>query len=169
MTWNSEGILCRGRELSLLNLLTANDVDIGIITEAEIPASSHGDFNVEGYHTYLPHPSNLLKSAKYRIVTLVRSALATPAKIQLDLMHTAVQSIWIQINLAQGTPRQGTHGPQGTWVLIGGLYREWLDLALETTTLSKVMEQFQGASAEVDNVNLAGDINLNTDRRFDVR
>jgi hypothetical protein len=114
MTWNSEGILCRGRELSLLNLLTANDVDIGIITEAEIPASSHGDFNVEGYHTYLPHPSNLLKSAKYRIVTLVRSALATPAKIQLDLMHTAVQSIWIQINLAQGTPRQGTHGPQGT-------------------------------------------------------
>jgi hypothetical protein len=44
-----------------------------------------------------------------------------------------------------------------------------LDLALETTTLSKVMEQFQGASAEVDNVDLAGDINLNTDRRFDVR
>jgi hypothetical protein len=32
MTWNSGGILCSGRELALLNLLTANDVDIGIIT-----------------------------------------------------------------------------------------------------------------------------------------
>jgi hypothetical protein len=50
-----------------LNLLTANDVDIGIITEAEIPAISHGDFNIEEYHSYLPHQSNLLKSAKYRV------------------------------------------------------------------------------------------------------
>jgi hypothetical protein len=62
-----EGILCSGRELALLNLLTANDVDIGIITEAEIPAISHGDFNIEEYHSYLPHQSNLLKAAKYRV------------------------------------------------------------------------------------------------------
>jgi hypothetical protein len=67
MTWNSEGILCSGRELALLNLLTANDVNIGIITEAEIPASSQGDFNVKGYYSNLPHPSKLLKSAKYRV------------------------------------------------------------------------------------------------------
>jgi hypothetical protein len=52
-----------------------------IIMEAKIPASSQGDFNVEGYHSYLPHPSNLLKAAKYRIVTLVRSALAMSTKI----------------------------------------------------------------------------------------
>jgi hypothetical protein len=75
--WNSEGILCSGRELALLNLLTANDVNIGVITEAEIPASSHGDFNDKGYHSYLPHTSDLLKSAKYRVVALVQSALAT--------------------------------------------------------------------------------------------
>jgi hypothetical protein len=54
MTWNAEGILSGGRELALLNLLTANDVDVGIITETEIPTSSHRDFNVEGYHTFLP-------------------------------------------------------------------------------------------------------------------
>jgi hypothetical protein len=169
MTWNLEGILCSGRELALLNLLTANDVDIRIITEADIPASSHKDFNVEGYHSYLPHPSNLLKAAKYRIVTLVRSALATSTKIWLNLMHMVVQLVWIQLDLAQGTLHQGTRRPLGTRVLIGGLYREWSDLALETTALSKVREQLQAASAEVDNVVLAGDVNLDTDRRFDVR
>jgi hypothetical protein len=165
--WHS---LQQKRAGTLESELTANEVNIGIITEAEIPASSHGDFNVEGYHSYLPHSSDLLKSAKYRIVTLVRSSLATSAKIWLNLMHMAVQSIWIQLDLAQSTPRRkGTPGPPGPRVLIGGLYREWLDLALETTALSQVREQLQAASAEVDNVVLAGDVNLNTARRYDVR
>jgi hypothetical protein len=93
MTWNLEGILCSGRKLALLNLLMANNVDIAIITEDEIPASSHGDFNVKGYHSYLPHPSNLLKAPKYRVMALVGSALATSTKIRLDLMHAAVQSV----------------------------------------------------------------------------
>jgi exonuclease III len=169
MTWNLEGILCSSRELALLNLLTANNVDVGIVTEAEIPASGHKDFNVEGYHSYLPNASDLLKSAKYRVMALVRSALATSTKIRLNLMHAAVQSVWIQLNL-QGTPRrQGTRGPLGTWVLIGGLYREWSDLAREKTALSKVREQLQAASAEVDNVVLAGDVNLDTARGCDVR
>jgi hypothetical protein len=113
MTWNSEGILCSGRELALLNLLTDNDVDIGIITKAQIPTSSHSDFNVVGYNSYLTHPSNLLKAAEYRVVTLVRSALATSAKIWLDLMHAPVQSVWIQLDIPQGTSRPGTHGPPG--------------------------------------------------------
>jgi hypothetical protein len=72
-------------------LLTANDV--GIVTEAEIPASSHGDFSVEGYHSYLLQASDLLKSAKYQVMAQVRSALATLTKIRLDLMHAAVQSV----------------------------------------------------------------------------
>jgi hypothetical protein len=149
--------------------LESADIDIGIITEAEIPASSHGDFNDKGYHSYLPHPSDLLKSAKYRIVTLVRSSLATSAKIRLDLMGTAVQSVWIQLELQDTPRRQGTRGPRGTRVLIGGLYRKWWDLSLETTALSKVREQLQTASAKVDNVVLEGDVNLNTARRYDVR
>jgi hypothetical protein len=33
-----------------------------------------------------------------------------------------------------------SRGPPGTRVLIGSLYREWSDLALETTALSKVRE-----------------------------
>jgi hypothetical protein len=168
MTWNSEGILCSGKALALLNFLTNNDVDICIVTEAEIPTSGHGDLNVEGYHTYLPHASDLLKSAKYRVVVLVRSALATAMKIRLNLMHAAVQSVWIQLDL-QGTPRPGTCGPLGTRVLVCGLYREWSEVARERTALSKVREQLQVESAEVDNIVLAGNINLDTARRCDVR
>jgi hypothetical protein len=80
-----------------------------------------------------------------------------------------MQSVWIQLDIAQGTPRQGTCGPPGTRDLIGGLYREWSDLALETSALTKVKEQLQAASAEVDNVVLAGNVNFNTARRFDMR
>jgi hypothetical protein len=76
---------------------------------------------------------------------------------------------WIQLDIAQGTPRQGTCGPPGTQVLIGGLYREWSDLALERSALYKVREQLQAASAEVDNVVLAGDVNRDTARRFNMR
>jgi hypothetical protein len=100
MTWNTEGILSSGRELTLLNLLIANNIDVGIITETDIPSSSHGDFNVKGYHSFLPLSHlELLKRAKYRVVVVVRSALATVAKIRLDLMHPTVQSTWIQVDL----------------------------------------------------------------------
>jgi hypothetical protein len=93
-TWNAEGILSNGRVLALLNLFTANDVNIGIITETEIPSSSHGDFNLEGYHSFLPlSHSELLETAKYRVVVVVRSALATVAKIRIDLMHSTVQCL----------------------------------------------------------------------------
>jgi hypothetical protein len=119
MTWNAEGILSNGRELALLSLLNDNDIDVGIITETEIPSSSHGDFNVEGYHTFLPvNHSDMLKTAKYRVMVVVRSELAALTKIRPDLMHPAVQSIWIQIDL-------------GNRVLVGGLYREWSDLPQE--------------------------------------
>jgi hypothetical protein len=57
MTWNAEGILSSGRELALLNLLTANNVNVGIITETEIPSSGHWDFNVEGYNSFLTFPT----------------------------------------------------------------------------------------------------------------
>jgi hypothetical protein len=82
MTWNAEGILSKGRELALLSLLNDNDIDVGIITETEIPTSRHGDFNVEGYHTFLPvGPSDKLKTAKYRMMVVVRSQLLAITKI----------------------------------------------------------------------------------------
>jgi hypothetical protein len=49
------------------------------------------------------------------------------------------------------------------------MYREWPDLAQESTALFKVREQLQAAAAEVDNIVFAGDINLDTARRSDVR
>jgi hypothetical protein len=137
MTLNAEGILSSGRELTLLNLLTANAVDVGIITETEIPASSHGNFNVEGYHTFLPvSHSELLKTDKYRVMVVVRSAMAALTKIRLDLMHLAVQTIWIQLDLGAGTR-----------FLIGGLYREWSDLPREYAALARIKDQLQAAAS----------------------
>jgi hypothetical protein len=82
MTWNAEGILSNGRELALLSLLNDNDIDVRIITETEIPTCSHGDYNVEGYYTFLPvGPSDKLKTAKYRMMVVVRSQLAAITKI----------------------------------------------------------------------------------------
>jgi hypothetical protein len=49
------------------------------------------------------------------------------------------------------------------------MYREWSDLAWESTALSKVRDQLQAEATEVDNVIFAGDINLDTARRSDVR
>jgi hypothetical protein len=49
------------------------------------------------------------------------------------------------------------------------MYREWSDLARDTTALSRVRDQLQVAAAEVDNIILAGDINLDTDRKCDLR
>jgi hypothetical protein len=96
MTWNAEGILSSRRELALLSLLNDNNIDVGIITETEIPASHHGDFNVEGYHMFLPvNHSDKLKTAKYNVMVLVRSELAALTINRPDLMHPAVQSIWI--------------------------------------------------------------------------
>jgi hypothetical protein len=117
MTRNSEGIFCKGRELALSNLLVANDVDVMIITEAEIPAGSQGNFNVEGYTSFLPHTSYLLKTAKYRVVAMVWSALATSAKLRPDLMHVSVQLVWVQLDIQERL--QGTPGPHGTRESLG--------------------------------------------------
>jgi hypothetical protein len=139
----------------LLSLLNDNDIDVEIITETEIPTSSHGDFNVEGYHTLLPVThSDLLKTAKYRVMIVVKSAMAALMKIRHDLMHPAVQSIWVQVDL-------------GNRFLVGGLYREWSDLPREYAALTRIKDQVQAAAAEVDNVVLAGDVNLDRARRGD--
>jgi hypothetical protein len=155
MTWNAEGILSSGRELALICLLNDNDIDVGIITETEIPTSSHGDFNIKGYHTFLlVDPSDKLKMAKYRVMVVVRSELAALTKIRPDLMHPAVQSIWIQINL-------------GNRVLVGGLYRELSDLRQEYADVKRVKDRIEAAAAEVDNIIFAGDINLDAARGTD--
>jgi hypothetical protein len=135
MTWNAEGILSNGRELALLSLLNKHNVYVGIITETEIQTSSHGDFNVEGYHTFLPviH-SDLLKTAKYRVMIVVRSEMAALTKIRHNLMHLAVQSVWVQVDL-------------GNRFLVGGLYREWSDLPQEYAALDRIKDQIQAAAA----------------------
>jgi hypothetical protein len=155
MTWNVEGILSSRRELALLSLLNDNDVDVGIITETEIPTSSHGDFNVEGYHTFLPVThSDLLKTAKYRVMIVVRSEMAALTKIRHNLMHPAVQSVWVQLDF-------------GNCFLVGGFYREWSNLPQEYPALTRIKDQIKAATAEVDNIVFASDVHLDTATRGD--
>jgi hypothetical protein len=158
MTLKAEGILSNGRELALLNLLNANDLDVGSITETEIPSSGHEDYNVKRCNSFLPlSHSELLKTVKYRVVVVVRSALVTVAKIRLDLMHWAVQSIWIQVELgaeisaysSQQQQQQQQQQPPAkgkvTRFLICGINREWSDLARESTALSRVRKSIKAA------------------------
>jgi hypothetical protein len=102
--------------------------------------------------------SELLKTDKYRVMVMVRSAIAALTKIRLDLMHLAVQTIWIQVDLGKGT-----------CFLIGGLYREGSNLPREYEALTRIKDQLQAAASEVDNIVFAGDINLDTARRCDMR
>jgi hypothetical protein len=71
-------------------------------------------------------------------------------------MHPAVQMIWVQVDL-------------GNRFLVGGLYREWSDLPREYTALTRIKDQIQAAASEVDNILIAGDVNLDTARRGDKR
>jgi hypothetical protein len=85
---------------------------------------------------------------------VVKSAMAALLKIRHDLMHPSVQSIWVQVDL-------------GNRFLVGGLYREWSDLPREYAALTWIKDQVQAAAAEVDNVVLAGNVNLDRARRGD--
>jgi hypothetical protein len=85
---------------------------------------------------------------------VVRSEMAALTKIRHDLMHPAVQSIWVQVDL-------------GNHFLVGGLYREWSDLPREYTALTRIKDQIQAAAAKVDNIVFAGNVNLDTARRGD--
>jgi endonuclease/exonuclease/phosphatase family metal-dependent hydrolase len=120
-----------------------------------LPTSSHRDYNVEGYHTFLPvGPSDKLKTAMYHMMVVVRSELAAVTKIRPDLMHPTVQSLWIQIDL-------------GNRFLVGGLYREWSDLPQEYAASTMVKTQKEAAAAEVENIIFTGDINLDAARGAD--
>jgi hypothetical protein len=84
--------------------------------------------------------------------------MAALTKIRHDLMHPAVQTIWIQVDLEKGT-----------CFLIGGLYREWSDLPWEYMALTRIKDQLQAAASEVDNIVFVGDVNLDRARRCNMR
>jgi hypothetical protein len=79
--------------------------------------------------------------------------MAALTKICQDLIHPAVQMIWVQVDL-------------GNCFLVGGLYREWSDLPQEYAALTRIKDQIQAAASEVDNIVFAGDVNLDTARRL---
>jgi hypothetical protein len=91
----------------------------------------------------------------------VRSALAALAKIRIDLMHLAVQTIWIQLDLGTEMSAYSSQQQQQK-------HREWFDLPREYTSLARVKDQLQAAASKVDNIIFAGDVNLDTARRCDM-
>jgi hypothetical protein len=89
-------------------------------------------------------------------MVVVRSEMSALTKISQDLMHPAVQMIWVQVDF-------------GNRFLVGSLYREWSDLPREYAALTRIKDQIQAAASEVDNIVFAGDVNLDTARRVDKR
>jgi hypothetical protein len=83
--------------------------------------------------------SELLKTAKYCVMVVGRSEMAALTKIRNDLMHQAVQMIWVQVDL-------------GNCFLVGGLYRERSDLPGEYAALTRIKDQIQAAASKVDNI-----------------
>jgi endonuclease/exonuclease/phosphatase (EEP) superfamily protein YafD len=166
LTWNVNGLLNQGSELTLVNLLEATGADVATITETELPHMS-ATFSISGYTTFYP-----LAEGKVRAIILVRTTLATAtnARLATDLMDRSVQSIWVRLDahVAHGGGRAANLGA----LLVGGLYRQWRDgqesgLKMERDQLHILVGQLERATEDNKSVILMGDMNLNSARLGD--
>eukprot|EP00095_Tigriopus_kingsejongensis_P001844 maker-scaffold10_size831480-snap-gene-7.21 protein:Tk01844 transcript:maker-scaffold10_size831480-snap-gene-7.21-mRNA-1 annotation:"exodeoxyribonuclease iii" len=153
------------KALALSHLLAANDVDVAVITEMELPPASAGCFAVAGYHTFLPL---VPPAAKTRVLMLVKSDLAVRAGAQLrtDFMSTSVPTIWLELDL-----------PGVRLLLIGGIYHLWSSgvaatsssssisgLGMEREELDIITHQLQSTTLAAKAVVVMGDFNLDSHR-----
>jgi endonuclease/exonuclease/phosphatase family metal-dependent hydrolase len=129
------------------------------VTEAELPASTTEEFTVDGYTSYLSHPSLLLTVAKHRVILLIRTPLAATAQTRPDLMSPTIQSVWVQLS-------------GRCCVIVGGVYREHRPAASgeeHMAALDAIVAQLAAARAASDDVVFMGDFNLDTARKADYR
>ena len=153
MTWNARGL--SSKENSLGHLLVTHEVDVAIITEAELSVSLAPNYALSGFTTFLPL---VKKGEKTRVVALVRSSLAISANARLrhDIMSTPVQTVWLDLRL-----------PRGGSLVIGGVYRQWLDLPDQREHLDVICAQAVAASKVAKSVIVLGDFNLDQHRPDD--
>ena len=154
MTWNAAGL--SNREDALAHLLVTYRVDVAIVTEAELSVSLAPNYALKGFTTFLPRVG---KREKTRVVALVKSDLAISANARLrhDLMSAPVQTVWLDLKL-----------PQGGSLVIGGVYRQWLDAAADQREhLDTVCAQVLAASEVAKSLVFLGDFNLDQHRPDD--
>jgi hypothetical protein len=166
MTWNAANLARGVKELSLSHLLNINNVDVAIITEAELPTMMATTFSVDGYTPFLPVVG---PTEKTRVLALVKSVLAVRmgARLRLDLMTLSVQTLWLELNQ-----------PNGNRLVIGGVYRQWTSssmstsscqsgLAMEREQLDIILNQVKLASRTAKAIIVLGDFNLDAHRSND--
>jgi hypothetical protein len=160
-----------GRDLALANLLNANEIDIAVVTETELPRQV-APFALDGYTTF-----ETISNGKKRVLTFVRSTLAVRcnARLRLDLMEGVLPSIWLKIDAREvpicqnHTPHPPLHHGQ---LIIGGVYRQWSSdgetgASMERDQLEPLISQIEQVTDSQTPVLLMRDLNLDTHRQDD--
>jgi hypothetical protein len=164
LNWNAENLTSGTKELALLDLLVVNNVDVAVVTEAEVP-TYRGAFDVAGYVAFLPAVPN---GDKYRVIVYVRCdvALATDARLATDIMSEGLQAVWVRLDARPKGPGGRAATPA---MIVGGLYRQWsrwspsgLDrsAAMQWEQLTKFLQQVDKAARSSWAVIVLRDVNL---------
>jgi exonuclease III len=143
LSWNCNVILHGTRELDLANLVTANNVDVVALSEAEVPVRE-AQFTLDSFTTFCP----LVKPGKKtRVMLLVKTdvAVKTNARLANEYLSDEFPSVWVQLD------SQAMHNGDRTAlcgsVLLCAVYRRWGSLTSEKSELEILKEQFLRASA----------------------
>ena len=131
------------REHELALLLAKHNIDVAIISEAEVPSGVILSF--PGYST-IPAPPD--GKGMVRLLIILRSDLASSAEV----ISAAASDLWVKLA-----------GP----ITIGGIYRLWRTEESEDTALAALHGRMAAAVAGCRDVLVAGDINLDSNRMGD--
>jgi hypothetical protein len=150
-------ILSGSREHALSHLIKANEVDVAVVTETDMPSTEASGFALEGFVTFSPLGSEFLMGKdRVRVLIFVRASIADTVKLRPDLMSTTIQSIWVELAVRQ----------LGV-IVIGGLYRQFRQPpSLEVEELEESLSQARCASLGKC-VIMLGDFNLDSHKTDD--
>ena len=146
LTWNVR-VLSPAKELLLLDLLTANKVDVAVITEVELLVENLP--TLPGFKVITPSASKCI-----RVLLLVADHLNAT---DLNIGDQDVPSVWVKLGN----------------LVVGGLYRQFgtitdrgtlRGLLQERSQLSSLKTHIQAASEEAQDIVILGDLNLDPSR-----
>ncbi len=131
------------REHELALLLAKHNIDVAIISEAEVPSGVTLSF--PSYAT-IPAPPD--GKGMVRLLIILRNDLASSAEV----ISAAASDLWVKL--------------AGS-ITIGGIYRLWRTEESEDTALAALHGRMAAAVAGSRDVLVAGDINLDANRMND--
>jgi hypothetical protein len=154
MTWNANNMTFGQKENILRNILETNDIDLAVITEAELPYAYVEGYNITGYTAHFPF---IKKDSKARVFILVKNKLASLTQTKTQLMTSSPQTVWVEAALPSGT------------IILGGIYRTWT-AATDCTVLDDLNDtiaQMEMAATGSKHVIIMGDFNIDLNRLDD--